>query len=311
MDKHIQENIREFVEQNPTGVIVIYGPTGCGKTKLSLEIAELIESEIISVDARQVYRGLDIWTGKITPDEMQWIPHHMLDIIDVTQTYSVVEYRDLATTILHDIQSKWKNPILCWGTGLYIDSLIFERNYPSIPPDWDLRQELEDFRVLHGNEALWNKLYEIDPTYANTLHHNDRQYIIRGIEVYKKSGRSKMEIQNTPQLRYDTLFITPYDGDRERLYEKINQRVWEMFNSWLIEETRYILDNLSPWLLQNCYNSPCPWLATIGYAEVVEYIEWKISLDECKNLVKQHNRNYAKRQITWNKKYGEICASHY
>lgn len=251
---------------------------------------------------------------------MQWIPHLMIDIIEPTEIFSVVDFKEKVES--SELWKKWREqeikkwkrdfsddskrliPIICGWTGLYIDSLIFERTYPSVPADPALRQELEDFRLKNGNEALWEKLYEIDPIYAKTLHPNDRHYIIRGIEVYKKSGRSKMEIQDIPTLRYNTLFLTPYDWDREKLYEKINIRIEEMFEIWLVKEVEYILDNLSRELLQDSNKTHCPWLATIGYAEVVEYIEWTISLDECKNLVQQHNRNYAKRQITWNKKYG-------
>lgn len=172
----------------------------------------------------------------------------MLDIIEPTEQFSVVDFRERVEQL--DMWKRWQDtlsiplpestnisnfqlpiPIICGGTGLYVDSLVFERNYPSIPADWELRAELEDFRLKNGNEALWNRLHELDPIYANTLHPNDRHYIIRGIEVYTKSGRSKMEIQDTPTLRYDTLWLTPYDGDREKLYTHINARVEKMFDT--------------------------------------------------------------------------------
>ncbi len=379
MDKKIQSNILEFVSQNPAWVIVIYGPTGCGKTGLSIEVAQFLrtiaqseiptlQTEIVSVDARQVYRGLDIGTGKITREEMQWIPHHMLDIIDVTEVFSVVEYKKrveeleiwkkmreqlfyqkdknlsglwgdtFATKSMgngiwnKDTRSQvweleddrntglfqprgWREqsesqkyfPILCGGTWLYIDSLIYERDYMGEKPDTTRRDELEQYRREHGNQALWNILHEIDPVYAAMLHVNNYTYIIRGIEVFEKTGKSKLEAQHGQKLLYPTLFLTPYADSTESrtlLYTRINERIEKMFSSWLVEETRYIIDNLSRELLQNSNNTHCPWLATIGYAEVVEYIEWNISLDECISLVQQHNRNYAKRQITWNKKYG-------
>ncbi len=187
-------------------------------------------------------------------------------------------------------------PILCGGTGLYIDSLIFERSYPKIEGDEVLRAELEDFRIKQWNEALWEKLNAIDPEYAKILHPNNYHYVIRGIEVMMKSGQSKLTHIDTPTLKYDTFFITPYDGDREALYERINERVEAMFSDWLIEEVWYNM-----WK----YTASAPGLKTIGYKEVVDYSLWRISLEECKDLVKQHNRNYAKRQITWNKKYDD------
>lgn len=283
-------------------VIVIYGPTASGKTGLSIEVASYLKSEVISIDARQIYQYMNIGTGKVTPEEMQWVPHHMLDVIEPSEAFSVVDFRDMSMPILENIWNQWKVPVLCGWTGLYIDSLIFERSYPSIEADWERREELEQFRLEHGNEALWDKLNALDPTYAKTLHPNDRHYIIRGIEVFEKTGKSKAENIDTPKLKYDTLFLTPYDGNREVLYRRINLRVEEMFRNWLIEEVWYIRDR---------FTSTCPGLKTIGYKEVVDYLEWKISLEESIALVQQHNRNYAKRQITWNKKYDNCSLSWY
>ena len=212
-------------------IVVIYGPTACGKTAMSLEVAHQLDSEIISVDARQIYTGMDIGTGKVTPKEMGTIPHHMLDVIDPSEKFSAVQFRDMATPILEKLWNQGKIPVLCGGTGLYIDSLIYERTYPANEADWNMRDELEAFRLAHGNEALWEKLAAIDPEYANTLHPNNYRYVMRGIEVYTKTGQSKSTIIDTPKLKYHTLFLTPYDGDREKLYARINERVQGMFQS--------------------------------------------------------------------------------
>lgn len=288
-------------------ILLIYGPTASWKSALSVEIGQLfggwwLETAIISADARQIYRWLDIGTGKITKEEMWWIPHHMIDIIDPLKRFSVVEYKESVKEL--DFWKKWNTqslnntlciPILCGWTGLYIDSLIYKRSYPDIPAYWDLRSELEKYRIEHWNEALWNKLYDIDPQYAKELHPNNYHYVIRGIEVKIHTGKSKLEIQDGQELIYDTYFLTPYhDSQRNELYERINIRVEKMFDSWLIDEVNYNI---------NKYTSSAPGLKTIGYKEVVHYLEWNITIDVTKELVKQHNRNYAKRQITWNKKY--------
>jgi tRNA dimethylallyltransferase len=351
---------------NKPKIIVIYGPTACGKTGLSVEVAKYIEELevrswkleeesrtsnlqlrpsnyspfIISVDARQVYRHMNIGTGKVTTEEMQWIPHHMLDVINPSEPFSVVDFRERVehlevwknflgteeksemgvrgkSPLIKGDVTRWQGdlasgkipptpflkgesksiPIICGGTGLYIDSLIFERSYPSIEADWKLRDELERFREREWNDALWEKLHAIDPEYAKILHPNDRHYIIRGIEVFEKTWQSKAKIIDAPKLKYETLFLTPFDGDRATLYERINNRVRGMFNTWLIEEV---------WYIMNTFTSTCPGLKTIGYKEVVDYLEWTLSLEESINLVQQHSRNYAKRQITWNKKYDNL-----
>ncbi len=275
-------------------LIVIYGPTGCWKTALSLEIANKIQSEIISVDARQIYRWLNIGTGKITPAEMWDIKHHMIDIISPEEEYSAGDFRKDARDIIEEMHAKEKIPVLCGGTGLYIDTLIYDFSLPWAPPDMRLRDELETFRLQNGNEALWKKLHDIDPEYANMLHINNYRYVMRGIEVMIQTGISKLHTKDERISPYNILFITPFDGNRDALYEKINHRIDQMFTDGLIEEMEHLLKNTS---------KDVPGLNTIGYREVIDYLDGNISLERCKELVKQHNRNYAKRQLTWNKRY--------
>ncbi len=311
MNPSVQQSLNTFIENKSDlpKIIVIYGPTACGKTALSIEVAQYLRGEVISTDSRQIYRYMDIGTGKITPEEMQWVPHHMIDIIDPSEAFSVIDFREMAMPIIERIWNEKKIPILCGGTWLYTDSIIYERSYAEIETDWNLRNELEEYRLAHGNIALWEKLHTIDPGYADTLHPNNYRYVVRGIEVYTKIGQSKWDIKNESKLKYDTLFITPYDGDRLVLYDRINLRVKEMFENWLVEEVEYIMGNLFAWMLWNCNNSPCPGLTSIGYIEIVDYLQWRLTLEESIRLVQQHNRNYAKRQITWNKKYDQ-CNQH-
>lgn len=293
MNKKIEEFLQKKSELPK--LLVIYWPTASGKTGLSIEIAKQFNSEIIWADSRQIYKYLDIWTGKITEEEKEGIPHNMIDIINPDENYSVWEYKKQVIPLIEEINSRWKLPILCWGTWLYIDSIIYNFSVPEIEPNWELRKELEQIRLERWNEYLWNILNEIDPEYASELHPNNYRYVERAIEVKKTTGKSKKELKAKENKIFDYLLISPDYSDRERLYNKINSRIDEMFNWWLIDEVKYIL-NL--WYKKDCF-----WLNTIGYKEIVGYLNSEITLDEAINLVKQHNRNYAKRQITWFNKY--------
>lgn len=276
-------------------VIVIYWPTACGKTALSLDVAEYIGSEIISTDSRQIYRHMDIGTGKIKSEEMRNIPHHMIDIIDPSQVFSVVDFVKQALPSIEQIQNKWKIPILCGWTGLYIDGLLYEMAYPDTPPDWEYRADLEDIRVEKWNQELWNMLERVDPEYAHTLEVGNYRYVMRWLEVMRQTGESKLASVGKKTPRFTPLFLTPYsDTERAILYANIDQRVSEMFNTWLVREVEYNV---------NMFSSHCPGLTTIGYREVVDALEEKISLKEARSLIQRRSRNYAKRQITWNKRY--------
>ena len=320
----MQKNIQAFLNKksNKKKLIVIYWPTASGKTWLSIDIAKNIDAEIISTDSRQIFKYLNIWTGKITEQEKEWVIHHMLDIITPDREYSVWEFKKTAEEKIEEIYLKWKIPILCWWTWLYIDSLIYDFNIPKIPANEELRKNLEEEAEKYWNEYVWNKLNEIDPKYASELHFNNIRYVIRAIEVKMLTWRSKTEFREEKTLKYDTLFLTPYNGDREYLYSRINKRVQMMFDDWLVEEVKELL---------NKYSKNDFWMKTIWYKEVIDYLEnidkveedkkitwknWKklslgekvklwlsLDLDETIRLVKKNNRNYAKTQLTWFRKY--------
>lgn len=310
--------VNSFLEKDSWDLqklIVIYWPTASGKTTLSIEMAKYLETEIISTDSRQIFIGLDIWTWKITSDEKNWIIHHMIDIIEPNQEYSVWQFKKVADIIINDIHTKWKIPILCWGTWLYIDSLVYDFNIPEIPAIDNLRNDLEKEALKYWNEYVYEKLQKIDPEYAKELHPNNIRYVIRALEVKMLTGKSKADFREEKVLKYDTLFLTPYDWNREELYKKIDARVSQMFDEWLVDEVNNLL---------NKYNSDVFWLQTIWYKEVSDLLldlwiqyNWdkkfnlwekvkygiKLDIKETIELVQKNNRNYAKKQLTWFRKY--------
>ena len=291
-----ESKFKEFLEKKTEKqkIIVVYWPTACWKTDLAIKIAKSINSEIISTDSRQIFKYLDIWTGKVTENEKQWIIHHMIDIIEPDREYSVWEFKVEAEKILENIFKKWKIPILCGGTGLYIDSLIYDFKIPKVPADARIRQDLEFEREKYWNEFIWKKLQELDPEYASELHPNNYRYVIRALEVKMLTGKSKTDFREEKTLKYEIFFVTPYDWNRAKLYEKIDKRIKIMFETWLLEEIQDLLKK---------YNKNDFWMKTIWYKEIVDFLEWNMTLDECIALVQKNNRNYAKRQLTWFRKY--------
>ncbi len=186
---------------------------------------------------------MNIGTGKVTQEEMQRVVHHMLDIRDISEMYGVGEYAPEARRIIEDIHARGKLPILSGGTGLFIDSVVGNFTIPEVVADWEYRDEMERFRLEHGNEALWEKLYAVDPDYASDLDPRNYRYVVRGLEIWKETGQSKKLLGQKTESPYDFLRITPYDGDREKLYETINKRVELMFQNGLIEEVSQLVQS--------------------------------------------------------------------
>lgn len=290
---------------NKPKLLVIYWPTACGKTALTIELAQKYNGEVINADSRQIYRGMNIGTGKVTPEEMQWIPHHVLDIRDISELYGVGEYAPEARRIIDEIHARGKLPILSGGTGLFIDSVVGNFTIPEVVADWEYRDEMEKFRLEHGNEALWEKLNAVDPDYAADLDPRNYRYVIRGLEIWKETGKSKKVLWQKTESPYDFLRITPYDGDREKLYEIINQRVGEMFQAGLIEEVSQLVQSTEYKIQSEGLLKHLPWLNAIGYREVIDFLADRISLEQAVELVQQNSRNYAKRQLTWFRRYNE------
>ncbi len=289
--------LKEFLDkkQDKQKLIVIYWPTASWKTSLSIDIAKSLDSEIISADSRQIFKFLNIWTAKITEEEKKWIKHHMIDIVNPNENYSVWEYKNTVLDILNDLFLRWKIPIICWWTWLYIDCIIYDFSIPKVLANEEYRRILEKEAIDFWKEYLYEKLKKIDPEYVKTLHYNNLRYVIRALEIYRETWKIKSDFIEKKVLKYDTLFLTPYDWNRILLYERIDKRVEKMIDLWLVDEVK--------WLLKMWYKEKDFWLKTIWYEEIVELLNWKITKEETIELIKKNSRNYAKRQLTWFRKY--------
>jgi len=272
-------------------LLVIIGPTAVGKTKLSIEMAKRYNGEIISGDSMQIYRGMDIGTAKIKPEEMEGIPHHLIDIKEPTENFSVAEFQLLVRAKIDEIAQKGKLPIIVGGTGLYIQSVIYDYQFSDVPGDEAYRLKLEERVKEIGNEALYKELLDVDPESAAQIHPNNVRRVIRALEIFHLTGKTMQEFQLTqqPDLLYDTAIIG-LTMDREKLYERINYRVDIMVKEGLIEE----VNRLYQQGLRD-YQS----IQAIGYKEIYAYFDGKMSLEEAIVNLKQNSRRYAKRQLTW------------
>ena len=276
-------------------VIVICGPTASGKTALSIELAKKINGEIISCDSMQIYKYMDIGTAKPTPEEQKEVKHHLIDFVEPDQRYSVAEYKKDAEKSIEEILAKGKTPIIVGGTGLYVDSLIYGIEYPEIELDEEYRKQLEKEIEEKGLESLYNKAKEIDSKAMEKISPNDKKRIMRVVEIYKATGKTKTEQEiesRTHEVKYDYK-VFAIKMDREKLYERINKRVDLMVKKGLIEEVQNILKK---------YDKFPTAMQGLGYKEVVEYLEGKTTKEEMIEKIKMQTRRYAKRQITWFKK---------
>ena len=228
----------------PPKILVVVGPTASGKTKLSVELALRHNGEVVSADSMQIYRTMDIGTAKPTVEEMQGVPHHMLDVADPEEDFSVARYVEMAAACVDDILARGKLPILAGGTGLYIDSLLSGRTFAAFAPESPLRAQLQQQFQQEGSEVMWQRLREIDPEAAARLHPNDEKRIIRALEVWHQTGKTitqhNLETQAIPP-RYDALTIGLAFQEREDMWKRIDRRVDEMMSAGLVEEVRALL----------------------------------------------------------------------
>ena len=283
---------------NKPTVIVIAGPTASGKSNLAVELAKRINGEIISADSMQIYKDMDIGTAKITKEEMQGVKHYMLDFIAPNERYSVSSYKKQAEKCIEEILSRNKIPIICGGTGLYIDSLIYNIEFLEEEIDETYRNELNQIAESEGLEKLYNMAIEIDPEAMQKISKNDQKRIIRVLEIYHKTGKTKTQQdlesrKNKVKYNYKVFAI---NMNRDVLYNRINIRVDKMINDGLVNEVKLILEKYAefPTAMQG-----------LGYKEVVDYLNEKLTKEEMIEKLKMETRRYAKRQLTWFKKNKE------
>jgi tRNA dimethylallyltransferase len=281
-------------------LFILGGPTAVGKTSISVKLAKELKGEIISADSMQIYKYMDVGSAKINKEEMEGIPHHLIDIVSPEEEFSVIDFKERASAAIVDIRSRGYLPMVVGGTGFYINSLIFNYSYTSAEKDEEYRKYLENLAAKEGKTYVHELLKKIDPQSYERLFPNDLKRVIRALEVYKLTGQTIGEYTAS-----DDIYNIPYDisyfvltMDREKLYDRINKRVDIMLENGLIEEVIK--------LKEMGYNANMQSMKGIGYKEILYYLEGEISLERAVELIKQGSRNYAKRQLTWFKKDNRV-----
>lgn len=288
------EDIQAFLDQNPKPVLAVVGPTASGKTGLSIKLAQRFNGEVISVDSAQVYRGMDIGTAKVDAEEQGLVMHHLIDIRDPDQAFTMADFLVEANRCITQLHQQDKTPILCGGTGLYLRALLDHYKIPKAPPNPELRAELEAFLEQEGAEALHQRLAALDPVAAERIHPNNARYVMRAIEVSQATEAPLKDQKAKPHYASLKLAI---QWPREVLYERINQRVDLMIEQGLLQEVKGLLEH---------YPNDLKAFSALGYKEFFPYLKGESSLEDCVAQLKQNTRNFAKRQLTWFRREADI-----
>ena len=272
-------------------VIIIVGPTAVGKTNLSIKLAKKLKAEVISGDSMQVYKGMNIGTGKVTEKEMEYVPHHMLDILNPDEPFSVADYQKQVQKKISDLNKQNIIPLLVGGSGLYIQAVLYDYVFSDQKRDETLTKQLEARLETEGNLALYEELQQVDPVQAKHIHPNNKRRLIRALEVYQATGKtlSERQAEQNKTSTYD-YYIIGLKMDREALYDQINQRVDTMVQNGLVEEVKH--------LYERGYEHTQA-MKAIGYKELIPYIKGETDLNTAVELLKRNSRRYAKRQYTW------------
>lgn len=277
-------------------LLIICGPTASGKSALAVECAKLLDTEIISADSMNVYKSLDIGTAKPNEEEKQGIIHHLVDVVSPSEEFSVSDYKNLAEIHIKKLLTNGKIPIICGGTGFYINSLIYDLSYGNSQANLEVRAEYNKLAKEHGNDYVFSILKEKDPESAEKLHANDLKRVIRALEIYH-SGTKKSDIKDNYVKKYDYIAYS-IDFPREVLYDRINSRVDKMIKDGLVKEVKSLLDR--------GITSKNQCMQGIGYKEIIEYIDEKLTIEQAIDLIKLNTRHYAKRQKTFFKRLDGI-----
>ncbi len=270
--------------------VVITGPTASGKTRVSVEVAKALGSCVISADSMQIYKGMDIGTAKVMPEEMQGVPHYMIDIVTPDQNYSAAEYQKTAFELIERENSEGRIPVIAGGTGLYIHSLVYDIDFTSTPVNDTVRQKYLQLADDKSIQYLYNELRQKDPAYASIIESTDLRRIVRRLEIIENGGAGEYDFRRM-NMRDDILMIG-ISLPRETLYKRINARVNEMISNGLVEEARRLYNQYG---MVNAFKA-------IGYKELFACFDGKIALEEAIELIKRNSRRYAKRQMTWFKR---------
>ena len=284
---------------NKPKILCVVGPTASGKTDYAVELALKCGGEVVSCDSMQIYKHMDIGTAKPTADEMKGVKHHMIDIIEPNESFSVARFSEMARECIDDILLRGKMPVLCGGTGLYFDSTINNINYIQMDTDEEYRKYLESAAKEFGNEYVYKILKRVDEESAESIHPNNLKRVIRALEIYKTTGKKKSELdkEQLSEPLYEPE-ITGLMRDREVLYDRINKRVDIMMEKGLVEEVSE--------LIKMGIDTEATSMQAIGYKEIIEYLDGKTSLSDAVDKIKRESRRYAKRQLTWFKRNEKI-----
>lgn len=274
-------------------LIILTGPTAVGKTDLSIALAKRIDGEIISADSMQVYRHMDIGSAKIMPDQMDGIPHHLIDVLEPEEEFNVVSFQQMARNAIDDIYGRGHIPIVAGGTGFYIQALLYDIDFTENDEDTELRRELEEIAKTQGSEVLFDRLKQIDPESCEIIHANNVKRVIRAIEFYEKTGtkiseHNKIQQQNSSPYNFAYFVL---NDDREKLYRRIEERVDAMLEQGLVDEVRRLA-------AMGC-TSKMVSMQGLGYKEILDCLDGHITLEEAVYLIKRDTRHFAKRQLTW------------
>lgn len=281
-------------------LIILTGPTAVGKTKASIGLAKAVDGEIISADSMQVYRHMDIGSAKIKPEEMEGIPHHLIDVLEPDDEFHVVKFQQLAKKAMREIWERRHIPIVTGGTGFYIQALLYDIDFDENEKEDACRKELEAYAREHGAEALHEKLALVDPASAEMIHPNNIKRVIRALEFYEQTGKRISEHNETQRQRespYAFAYFVLTD-DRAHLYERINRRVDQMIEEGLVNEVQALKDK--------GYTKQLVSMQGLGYKEILDYLDGNCTLEEAIYTIKRDTRHFAKRQLTWFKRERDV-----